>query len=213
MLAVKTIRQFVFMLRNTKYALRISYCAFLFLLAGCGSTSAPEIFIAPASPKNTSSPAISVSFATAKPLIITPTALATVEITAEPDIPPTAEASETPVPNAPCNNSLRYIEDINYPDGSPVNPGQNVQKQWRVENNGLCNWDASYRLKLIDGYPALGAAGEQALYPARAGTQAILTINFTVPQDVGTFRTAWQTVDPQGSPFGDTVYMEIIVQP
>jgi hypothetical protein len=108
---------------------------------------------------------------------------------------------------------LHYVEDINYPDGSIVNPGQSVIKQWRVENNGLCNWDGSYRLKLIEGYPPLGAGGEQALYPARAGIQAIITINFTAPQDAGTFRTAWQAVDPQGNPFGDAIYMEITVQP
>lgn len=86
-----------------------------------------------------------------------------------------------------------------------------MEKQWRVENNGSCNWDARYRLKLMDGYIPLNATGEQALYPARAGTQATLTINFIAPLEAGTYRTAWQAYSPDGTAFGDAVYLEIIV--
>jgi methionine-rich copper-binding protein CopC len=63
----------------------------------------------------------------------------------------------------------------------------------------------------MEGFPPLGAAGEQALYPAHAGTQATLTIKFTAPLDAGTYRTAWQAYNPDGTAFGDAVTMEIIV--
>ena len=58
----------------------------------------------------------------------------------------------------------------------------------------------------------MGAATEQALYPARAGTQATIQITFTAPGEPGTYTTAWQALDPNGEPFGDPVFMEIIVQ-
>jgi len=58
----------------------------------------------------------------------------------------------------------------------------------------------------------MGAATEQALYPARAGSQATISINFTAPSEPGTYNTAWQAIDPNGEPFGDAVFMEIIVQ-
>ncbi|MCX6066111.1 MAG: NBR1-Ig-like domain-containing protein [Chloroflexi bacterium] len=87
-----------------------------------------------------------------------------------------------------------------------------TQKQWRVANDGSCDWDGRYRLKLLPNYPPLGISGEPALYPARAGTQAVLTLTFSAPIEPGTYRTAWQAYNPQGAAFGDEVYMEIIVQ-
>ena len=80
-----------------------------------------------------------------------------------------------------------------------------------MENNGSCNWDARYRLKLLDSFPPLGASGEQALYPAISGTQATLSIKFIAPLEAGTYRTAWQAYGPGGTAFGDAVYMEIVV--
>ena len=73
-------------------------------------------------------------------------------------------------------------------------PGSTLDKQWLVQNSGDCNWDARYRLRLISG-DALGAATEQALYPARAGTQATLRILFTAPQEAGDYVSEWQAFD------------------
>lgn len=114
----------------------------------------------------------------------------------------------TPTPL--CENNLRYIEDLSLPDGSLVPPGEGLDKRWRVENSGTCNWDERYRIKLIAG-PALGAPSEQALYPARAGTQAELRILFVAPREAGTYRSAWQAFSPEGQPFGDPVFIEVVV--
>jgi len=97
-------------------------------------------------------------------------------------------------------------------DGTVVSPGANIDKQWLVTNSGTCNWDSRYRLKLIGG-DALGAATEQALYPARAGTQATLQIIFTAPLEAGTYESAWQAYNPEGEAFGDFVSIKIIVSP
>jgi hypothetical protein len=203
------------MLRNTKYALRISYCAFLFFLVACGSTATPTVFVPPLSPKITPSPLISISFSTPTVLVkpATATQPAPIRPSATLALSPTRQTIEPASPTPACTASLRYLQDINYPDGSLVTPGQSVEKQWRVENNGSCDWDERYRLKLLDGFPSLGASSEQALYPARAGFQTTILINFTAPLDGGTYRTSWQAVDPQGIPFGDAIFMEIIVQP
>ncbi len=98
------------------------------------------------------------------------------------------------------------------PDGTSVTPGEKIDKQWLVTNVGTCNWDAAYRLKLISG-DAMGAPAEQALYPARAGTQATLRIVFTAPQAAGNYVTVWQAVAPDGSAFGQTVTLQINVAP
>lgn len=131
--------------------------------------------------------------------------------------PPTASQPAVvynpPAAPAPqCDDNLYYLQDLTIPDGSQVAPGSTLDKQWLVENNGTCNWDHAYRLRLIAG-PDLSAPVEQALYPARSGTQAIIRILFTAPAEAGTYRSAWQAYDPQGIPFGDPIFIEIAVTP
>jgi hypothetical protein len=108
-------------------------------------------------------------------------------------------------------DGLAFLEDLTVPDGTVVSPGASVDKRWLVQNNGSCNWDSRYRLIFVGGLE-MGAAIEQALYPARAGSQAAIRITFTAPDQPGTYTTAWQAVDPNGEPFGDAVFMKIVVE-
>jgi len=59
----------------------------------------------------------------------------------------------------------------------------------------------------------MGAQIEQALYPARAGTQAKIRVLFTAPQDAGIYQSAWQAVAPDGTLFGDPFSINITVGP
>lgn len=139
--------------------------------------------------------------------------------TSIPDIyrPPTAEPTSgvlpqptaTDVPPA-CTNSLRFLEDLTIPDGTTVHPGERLDKRWLVQNDGTCNWDVRYRLRLVSG-PEMGAGVEQALYPARGGTQALIRILFIAPQEPGAYRSAWQAYTPEGEPFGEAVFIDIVV--
>ena len=103
------------------------------------------------------------------------------------------------------------MQDLNYPDGTLVSARQSIEKQWLVENNGSCDWDGRYSLRLLDGYTALEAPGEIRLGPVQAGSQLTITINFTAPSILGPYRTAWQAYNPDGIAFGDAIYMEVIV--
>lgn len=120
------------------------------------------------------------------------------------------ENATLPTPNLTCVNSLLFVADRTIPDGTEVRPGAILDKIWDVENNGTCNYDERYRLKLIGG-SELGARTEQALYPARSGTQFQIHIRFVAPQEPGKARSAWQAFDPDGNPFGDPIYLEIVV--
>jgi hypothetical protein len=113
-------------------------------------------------------------------------------------------------PTPACQDGLRFLVDITVPDGTIVAPGDRIDKQWQVENSGTCNWDGRYRLRRISG-PALQAPDEQALYPARSGTQAVIRILLVAPAEPGTYRSAWQAYDPLGQPFGDPIFVEILV--
>lgn len=115
-----------------------------------------------------------------------------------------------PTPTVQCKDNLVFVKDITIPDGTVVAPDSTLDKRWQLENNGNCNWGQGYRIRLITG-PELGAPKEQALYPARSGSQAVVRIVFKAPLEPGTYRSAWQAFNPQGEPFGDPFFIEIKV--
>jgi hypothetical protein len=114
------------------------------------------------------------------------------------------------VPTA-CTNGLTFLSDVTLPDGTGVPPSATLDKRWQVQNSGTCNWNEHYRFQLMSG-PALGAPEVQSLYPARGGTQLTLRLALTAPAKPGPYRSQWQAIDPQGNPFGDPVYLDIVVQ-
>jgi len=121
-------------------------------------------------------------------------------------------SAQSPAPTATpaCTNDLTYLLDLTIPDGSQVSPTSSLVKRWKVQNSGSCNWDERYRIKLVSG-SNLGAQ-EQALYPARGGTELTIQIIFTAPSEAGNYYSTWQAYDPGGNPFGDSFYMQINVQ-
>ena len=113
-------------------------------------------------------------------------------------------------PTVSCSDQLQWLYDVSIPDGSQVAPGTILSKQWQVKNNGTCNWDESYTLRLTAGVD-MGAASPQLLVPARGGSEAVIQIEFTAPADEGRYRSAWQAYNPSGQPFGDPIFIEIVV--
>lgn len=124
--------------------------------------------------------------------------------------PRTLEAPQSSTKPA-CLDNLTWVSDVTIPDGTDVVAKSTLDKRWEVKNAGNCNWDDHYRLRLIAG-PAMNATQEQALYPARSGTKAVLQIVFQAPADTGKYRSAWQAYNPDGQPFGDPIFIDIKVK-
>lgn len=144
-------------------------------------------------------------------LYLPPTSVADKYQASLPSTPTAAvEQAPLPTPTPDCVDNLLFLDDLTIPDGSPAVAGEILDKRWEVRNNGNCNWDSRYRLKLIAG-PALEASIEQALYPARSGAQAVVRIQFSAPEEAGRYRSAWQAHNPQDQPFGDPIFIEFTV--
>jgi hypothetical protein len=129
--------------------------------------------------------------------------------------PAAAAAAQSPVKAQPtqaqvCRDNLTYLDDLTIKDGTVITAGAQLDKRWKVENSGTCNWNQHYRMKLIAG-SEMGAPAEQALYPARSGSQAVIRIVFTAPAAPGNYRSAWQAYNPAGDPFGDPFFIDIVV--
>jgi hypothetical protein len=187
--------------RNTQYSMRILYCVFL-LLTACGPTATPTLFIPPPGSNTQPTETVSVVFATSTALVVDLNDTPAPETTPDPELP-----SPTPA----CIDALKFIEDVTIPDGTIVSPGQSIDKQWRVQNDGTCDWGSGYQLKLVTGEP-LGVPAEMALFPARAGAETVIQMTLTAPQEPGTYHTAWQAYTPDNIPFEQAIYVEIIVQ-
>lgn len=164
----------------------------LFLAVACAPQATPTPFRPPTAIPPTQPPPTT----TPLPALFTPT------------LEPTLTATPT---EGPCTNVLTFLDDLTVEDGTTFAPGTSIDKQWLVQNDGTCDWDATYKLKWVGGF-TLGVAEEQPIFPAKAGVQATLRIVFTAPLEPGTYQSTWQAVDPEGNLFGDTVFMEIIVQ-
>jgi Ig-like domain from next to BRCA1 gene len=180
-----------FMLRRNLLAIILT----LFFAPACSPASTATPFRPPTLPAPLIEPT----------LIIRPTKeIAVVQSTPLPTIFPTLSAEQ-------CSDNLTFIQDLTIPDNSFITLGARIDKQWLVENSGTCNWNSAYRLRHIGG-AVLDAAEEIALYPARAGTQVTIQILFTAPFTDGVYESAWQAHDPEGTPFGDPIYMSVVVQ-
>ena len=190
--------------------------ALLLGLAACatpGGSSTPGILLPPLT--STRPPT-----ASALPGLVTATTAATdlPEPTVTPDLSlasatpliEPATGSPSPTPEGPCTNNASFVADITVPDGAQFQPGEPIDKQWRVKNTGTCEWGPDYRLVLVSGN-ALSARGEAALYPAKPGGEAILELPMVAPQEPGKYTGRWQARDTSGKLFGDRIFITIEV--
>ena len=134
------------------------------------------------------------------PTVIPKTTLPTIEI------PKTIELTSVTF----CEDNLEFVEDVSVPDGTRFAPNSGIEKIWLVRNSGSCNWESGYTLQLISG-PDLGADPEQALFPARSGSEIEIRIIFTAPDASGSYISKWQAFNPAGEPFGDLIFIDISV--
>lgn len=191
--------------RNTQHVIRITCCVFLLLYAtACTQRANPTYFVPPTAPTVLPSATDGIALTTATPLSIDLSASATPqeESTPEPELP-----SPTPA----CTNALAFLEDVTIPDGSVLDAGASFVKQWRIKNDGDCDWDSSYTLRLVSG-DALGAPTETTLYPARAGAEIIIEMNLVAPSEAGQYHTVWQAYDSDGNPFEQAIYVDFVVE-
>ncbi|MDH5508068.1 MAG: NBR1-Ig-like domain-containing protein, partial [Anaerolineae bacterium] len=115
-----------------------------------------------------------------------------------------------PTPTEVCEDDLSFLQDVTVPDGMSFPPHATIEKVWRVKNEGTCNWTTGYQIRLISG-PNMSAEAEQALFPARSGSEAEIRIVFIAPNSDGAYRSSWQAHNPAGEPFGDPIFIDIYV--
>ena len=142
------------------------------------------------------------------PIYMPPTMLP--KSTSTPFFTPVSIENPKPTVTSTCTNNLLFVDDVTIPDGTLVFPGDRLDKRWLLKNAGTCNWNEAYQVQLIAG-PSMSVNASQKLFPARSGAEFEIRMVFIAPDESGTYRSAWQAYDPNGNPFGDPFYIEIVV--
>lgn len=204
-----------------KTKLPIIALAGMFILAAC----APATTIQPTadiSAIRTSAAKTVVAEFTLEAASFTPTALPPTETSApdEPTLTPTvALATDLTqialgTPGVLCDN-LTFdpaTVDVTILDGTPMTPGQEFVKTWKIKNIGICAWGDGYGL-IYAGY-ADDMDGQVVPLGTlvQVGQEVEVSVNFKAPTKIGEYTSAWQMTNAKGIPFGKAVFVKIIVK-
>ncbi|MHC1772502.1 MAG: NBR1-Ig-like domain-containing protein [Flexilinea sp.] len=109
-----------------------------------------------------------------------------------------------------CVNSFLYIDDVNYPDGTVVEAGSVFMKEWEVQNNGSCDWTEEYRLRFVSG-EQMSAPDFVSIPSVTVGNKGKLSVELKTPEKPGTYRSTWKAFGSDNRSFGETIYVEIVV--
>ncbi len=109
-------------------------------------------------------------------------------------------------------DSLDFVADVNVPDDTNMAPGQDFLKTWRVKNTGSCPWGAGYKLVYAGYASEMSGQAQPLAQVVQPGQEVEVSVQFTAPDDIGEYLSAWQMANPQGVTFPEAVYVRIIVQ-
>lgn len=136
--------------------------------------------------------------------------------TPQPAEGPTATPIPAGTPTAvPCTNGTGYGQplDLNFPDGTIVQPGKQFTKGWRIVNVGTCGWTTAYSFVYANKGTGGRMGGKDALItaPVPIGSSYDVSVPMVAPNAPGTYSSYWQMKDAKGVPFGKQVYVQIKV--
>ncbi|HKJ37326.1 MAG TPA: NBR1-Ig-like domain-containing protein, partial [Anaerolineales bacterium] len=107
----------------------------------------------------------------------------------------------TAIPPSSCDK-VQFVADVNFPDGTVLQPGAQFTKTWRLKNVGTCAWTTSYELVFSSG-EKMGAASSAKFPKAVAiGETVDISINMTAPTSAGSYRGYWMFKNADGAHFG-----------
>jgi hypothetical protein len=109
-----------------------------------------------------------------------------------------------------CSYAAAFVADVNVPDNTEFPPDTPFTKTWRIQNTGTCDWGSGTQLAYVSG-DALAGPTAVPVHPVPAGTNADIDVEFAAPGSPGTYKSYWQMQTPEGTLFGDLIFVQIVV--
>ena len=203
-----------------KLKLTITILFITLLVVGCGATPTsseptPDVAAVRTSAAGTVVSQFTLTAAAFTPTTSLPTNTSAPESTATATLPVLAQVTNSSgTPEALCD-SLTFdpaTVDVNVPDNTPMTPGQDFIKTWKVKNNGACEWGPGYVLAYA-GYEDQMSGQFVALTDViLPGEEVDVSVQFKAPAEAGTYLSAWQMRNPAGVTFEEIIFVKILVQ-
>ena len=109
-------------------------------------------------------------------------------------------------------DSLEFVADVTVPDDTNMAPGQDFLKTWRVKNTGSCPWGEGYELVYAEYEDDMSGQPQPLTQVVQPGQEVEVSVQFTAPDQIGNYLSAWQMSNPAGVTFEDIIFVKIIVQ-
>jgi len=115
-------------------------------------------------------------------------------------------------PNHPGKYLARFVTDVTIPDGTPLSPNEQFFKVWKLRNEGQAAWPQGTMLGHVGG-DKLSMAECVPVEATLAGEEREVTVDMVTPSKPGRYVSYWRLIHPDGSRFGQRVWVDIIVSP
>ena len=196
------------------------------LITGCGGSNTPQTGepTPDVAAVRTSAAGTVVSQFTLTAAAFTPTPSQPTEptISGVTSVASTATSTTQTLPAAQVTNalgttvalcdSLTFVADVNVPDDTNMSPGQDFIKTWRVRNTGSCPWGEGYELVYAEYENEMSGQPQPLTEVVQPGQEVEISVQFTAPDQIGNYLSAWQMSNPAGVTFEDIIFVKIIVQ-
>jgi len=125
-------------------------------------------------------------------------------------IAPVKVPVSAPPPSSPVTLDAQFTGIESPTDNTVVSPNQAIHKSWRVKNTGNRIWGLDHKL-VFTGGNQMGAPNAVNIPLTEPGGIADISLDITAPSTGGTHRGEWQLRNPQGTFFGDKLWVQIVV--
>ena len=108
-----------------------------------------------------------------------------------------------------CNNAA-YVSDVTIADGTTLAAGEEFIKTWEFQNTGTCSWDEDYLIVFFSGSQMSGETTEID-QEVTSGATGEISVSLVAPSTAGTYTGYWSLATSDGTAFGQSVYVQIVV--
>ncbi|MCE7984074.1 MAG: hypothetical protein DYG89_23110 [Caldilinea sp. CFX5] len=89
-------------------------------------------------------------------------------------------------------------------------PNQSLNKMWELRNTGSTTWGSGYQLVFLGG-DQMGAPKSVNVPTTAPNSTVQLTVPIVAPAQPGTYRGNWQLRNPQGTYFGEKIWVQLTI--
>ncbi|MFN2299491.1 MAG: NBR1-Ig-like domain-containing protein [Anaerolineales bacterium] len=122
----------------------------------------------------------------------------------------TRSATKPPVVIGPLCDDAVYVSDVTIPDGTVIDPGDEFIKTWRMKNTGTCEWTTDYAIAFVSGN-AMDGQDTALEVSVEAGEEVDISVKLAGPETPGTYTGNWRLQNASGAPFGELVFVQIVI--